>query len=145
MHKNTRSKSLVEKLGQLDLTVPYKKVMEIENAIANFVLEKMKLMGGVPRPPWLVNNQFVWLALDNIGFLESTPCGMNTLHGTATAAYQTACDECKTTPLHIHRSSSSQALETTVPCKIVSCVKPIPTKKKGIPASQAQSQIQRKT
>ena len=30
VHKNTRSKSLVEKLRQLDLTVPYKKVMEID-------------------------------------------------------------------------------------------------------------------
>ena len=85
VHKNTRSKSLVEKLSQLDLTVPYKKVMEIETAMANTVLEKTKSMGGVFRPPWLVNDIFVWFALDNIDFLESTPCGMNTLHGTATA------------------------------------------------------------
>ncbi|KAK6182331.1 hypothetical protein SNE40_010041 [Patella caerulea] len=38
VHKNTRSKCLVEKLGQLDLSVPYKKVMEIETDIANSVL-----------------------------------------------------------------------------------------------------------
>ena len=33
VHKNTRSKSLVPMLGQLDLAVPYKKVMEIGTAI----------------------------------------------------------------------------------------------------------------
>ena len=69
VHKNTRFKSLVEKLSQLDLTVPYKKVMEIETAIANTVLEKTKSMGGVFRPPWLVNDMFVWFALDNIDSL----------------------------------------------------------------------------
>ena len=79
---------------------------------------------------FLHNNQFVWFALDNIDFLESTPCGMNTLHSTVTAVYQTACNECKTTPLHIDRSSNSQTLKTTVPCEILSCDKPIPTKKK---------------
>ena len=45
VYKNTRSTSLVEKLGQIDLTVPYKKVMEIY--IANALLATMKSMGGV--------------------------------------------------------------------------------------------------
>ena len=36
---------------------------------------------------------FVWFALDNIEFLESTPCGMNTLHGTALAVYQSAAPD----------------------------------------------------
>ena len=53
--------------------------MEIEAAMANSVLE-MKSMEGIYQPPWLVNGRFVWFALDNIDFLESTPCGMNTLH-----------------------------------------------------------------
>ena len=42
VYKNTRSKSIVEKLSQLDLTVPYKKAIEIETTVANAVLEKMK-------------------------------------------------------------------------------------------------------
>ena len=33
VHKNTRSKALVETLAKLDLTIPYNKVMEIETAI----------------------------------------------------------------------------------------------------------------
>ena len=132
VHKNTRSKSLVEKLSQLDLTVPYKKVMEIETAMANAVLEKMKSMGGVYRPPWLVNDMFVWFALDNVDFLESTPCGMNTLHGTATAVYQSESDKSPITPIDIDRSSRSQTLEVAVPCEILSCDKPVPTNKKCV-------------
>ena len=132
VHKKTRSKSLIERLGQLDLTVPYKKVMEIETAIANSVLEKMASMGGVYKPPWLMNDKFVWFALDNIDFLESTPNGMSTLHGTATAVYQTSSDESPNTTLHIDRSSRSQTLDTAVPMKILSCDKPVPTNQKCV-------------
>ena len=67
--------------------------MEIETAITMAVLEKMKSTGDVYRLPWLVNDMFVWFALDNIDFLESTPCGMNTLHGTAIAVYQNESDK----------------------------------------------------
>ena len=103
----------MEKLGQLDLTIPYKKVLEIETAIANSVIDRMNLMGGIYQPAWLVNGQFVWFALDNIDFLESTPTGMKTLHGTATAVYQADT----TTPITIDRKSASQTLERIIPCK----------------------------
>ena len=82
VHKNSRSKTLVQKAG-LDLAVSYEKVMEIETGIADAVLKKMDSLGGVFQPPWLVRDTFVWFSLDNIDFLESTPCGMNTIHGTA--------------------------------------------------------------
>ena len=113
--KSTRSKSIVEKLSQLDLAVPYKKVMEIETAITNAVRETIKSMGGVYRPPWLVNDMFVWFVLDNIDFLESTPCGMTTLHGTAIAVYQSTSDKpLGTHSLDINRSSKSQTLKAVV-------------------------------
>ena len=38
VHKNTRSKTLVEKLAGLDLAVSYENVMEIETGIADAVL-----------------------------------------------------------------------------------------------------------
>ena len=132
LHKNTRSKFLVEKLSQLDLTAPYKKVMEIETASANTVLEKTKSMGSVFRPPWLVNDMFVWFALYNIDFLESTPCGMNTLHDTATAVYKSESDKSPWTPLDTDRSSRSQTLEAAVPYEILSCDKPVPRNKKCV-------------
>ena len=80
--------------------------MEIETGIANAVLEKMDSLGGVFLPPWLVKDTFVWFALDNIEFLESTPCGMNTLHGTALAVYQSAAPDKlpMISPIYIDRS-----------------------------------------
>lgn len=112
VHKNTRSKALVEKLGGLDLGISYKKVMEIETGIANAVLEKMYSLGGVCLPPWLVKDTLVWFALDNIDFLESTCCGMNTLHGTAIAVYQSVAPDKSpmTSPMEIDRSGKSPNL-----------------------------------
>ena len=130
IHKSTRSKRLVEKLSQLDLAVPYKKVMEIETAIANAVLQRSKSLGEVYRPLWLVQDMFVWFAIDNIDFLECTLSGMNTLHGTATAVYQTVPNSVSTKPIDIDRSTRSQMLEATVPCEILPCNKPEPTAKK---------------
>ena len=75
---------------------------------------------------------FVWFALDNIDFLESTPSGMNTLHGTATAVYQSESDKSPRTPLDIDRSSRSQTLEAAVPSEISSCDKPVPKNKKCV-------------
>ena len=66
-------------------------------------------------PPWLVPGMFVWFVLDNIDFFESTPCGMNTLHETATAV----SDEITTKLLRIDRSFKSQSLEATILCDIV--------------------------
>lgn len=132
MHKNTRSKYLVEKLGQLDLAISYRKLMEIETGLANSVLQQMDSFEGVCLPPWLVKDKFVWFALDNIDFLESTPCGMNTLHGTAIAIYQSECPG-KTPmkpPLEIDRSSKAQSLDDGICCEILSCEKPEPKKKK---------------
>ena len=56
VHKNTRSKPLVEKLAGLELAVSYEKVMEIETGIANSVLEKMDSLGRLFLPPWLVKD-----------------------------------------------------------------------------------------
>jgi len=72
IHKTTRSKSLVQKLAHLDLSISYKKVMEIETSMAKTTLKQVDALGGICIPP-------VWFALDNIDFLEATPSGMNTL------------------------------------------------------------------
>jgi hypothetical protein len=131
VHKNTRSKSLVEKLGHLDLAASYNKVMEIETGMANAVIEQIESMGGVYQPPWLVHDMFVWFALDNIDFLESTPCGMNTLHGTATAIYQSASDKSPTIPIEIDRSSRGKTLEDAILYDILTCNKPEPKSRKS--------------
>ena len=132
VHKNTRSKSLVEKLSHLGLAVSYDKVMEIETGIANAVLKQMETTEGVYQPPWLVHDMFVWFALDNIDFLESTPCGMNTLHGTVTAVYQSASDKSPTIPMGIERSSKSKSLDEAITSDILPCDKPKPKSQKSV-------------
>ena len=75
---------------------------------------------------------FVWFALDNIDFLESTPCGMNTLHGTAIAIYQSAAPDKTpmTSPIEIDRSTKAQTLEDTILYKSLTCKKPEPMNQK---------------
>uniref|UniRef100_UPI0035901BBE large ribosomal subunit protein eL39 isoform X1 n=1 Tax=Myxine glutinosa TaxID=7769 RepID=UPI0035901BBE len=133
IHKNTRSKALVEKLAHLDLAISYKKVMEIETSIANSVLKQMESTGGICLPPWLVQDTFVWFAMDNIDFLESTPCGMNTLHGTAIAIYQPVSPEKSPMipPIELDRSSKAQTIHDAVGCKTLTCKKPAPEKRKS--------------
>ena len=73
---------------------------------------------GVYRAPWLVQNMFVWFALDNTEFLESTPSGMNTLHGTVIAVYRTASDSFSALPID---TLCSETLRHTFPCEILPC------------------------
>ena len=54
---------------------------------------------------------------------------MNTLHGTATAVYQSESEKSPRTPLDIDWSSRSQTLEAAVPCEILLCDKPAPKNK----------------
>ena len=133
VHKNTRAKAIVEKLAHLDLSISYNKVMEIETSIANSVLKQMESTGGICVPPWLVPDTFVWYALDNIDFLESTPCGMNTLHGTAIAIYQSVSPEKSPmmSPIKLDRSSRARTLQDAVSCKMLACEKPRLEKRKG--------------
>ena len=51
IHKTTRSKSLVEKLAHLDLSISWRKVMEIETSMAKATLKQMDALGGICIPP----------------------------------------------------------------------------------------------
>ena len=55
---------------------------------------------------------------------------MNTLHANAIADHRTASNSSSTIPINIDRSSHPETLETTVPCEILPCDKPITTPQK---------------
>ena len=74
IHKATRSKSLITKLEEIDLSVSYLKVTEIETAIANAVKKQMDAMNRLCLPSWLVENKSTWFALDNTCFESDTKC-----------------------------------------------------------------------
>ena len=67
-HSRTRSKDLVSKLKDINIGVSYKKLMSIENCVANSVIEETKANDGVYLPPWTVQDNFTWFAIDNIDF-----------------------------------------------------------------------------
>jgi len=81
----------------------------------------------------VVQDTFAWFALDNIDFLEATPSGMNTLHGTALAVYQSESLEKSPLipPIKLDRSSQAQTLCDTVECPKLTCRKPEPEKRKS--------------
>ena len=88
IHTSTMSNPIVSDLECFGVGISHKKLMSIEDSIANNIIEETKNNDGVYLPPWTIQDQFVWFAIDNIDFLEATP-GMNTLHGTAIALFQT--------------------------------------------------------
>lgn len=79
---------------------------------------------------WLVQDILIWLALDKIDCLESTPCGMNTLNGRAITICQSEAPHKSPMMLQIEidRSSKAQTLEDVVCCKMFTCTKPLPKK-----------------
>ena len=75
IHKKTRSKEIVEILSNLNLSIDYDTVLEIETNIANVVSENMKGNNGTYIPPTIRKGSPVYFAVDNIDFRNDTPDG----------------------------------------------------------------------
>ena len=90
LHKETRSKKLVDMISRFGLSVTYDRVKEIEGMIAKAVVKKMEETNGIYIPPELTAGRFTHFATDNLDFQENTPDGKRTLHGTVLVAYQSA-------------------------------------------------------
>ena len=82
VHNVTRSRILVTFLSQINLGSSYSAVMNQEKRIAAAVTERIEQTGGVFVPPFLKTGKQPFIAFDNIDFMECTPDGQNTLHGT---------------------------------------------------------------
>lgn len=93
VHANTRSKFLVQLMHSLGCSIEYSKVLRLETSIAEEVMRRMDGYGGVYIPPEFVTGRFMYCAVDNIDFLEDTPDGKGTLHGTVMVCYQECLSE----------------------------------------------------
>ena len=82
VHKVTRSRNLVTFLSRINLGASYRAVMNLEQRIATAVTERIEQTGGVFVPPFLKTGKQPFFAIDNIDFMECTPDGQNTIHGT---------------------------------------------------------------
>ena len=75
VHKVTRNKSLVDLLSNLNLSIPYNKVMKIETAIGNACIKDMKEHSGTFIPPNIVLGKPIHFAIDNTDFKNDTSDG----------------------------------------------------------------------
>ena len=88
VHKETRSKKLIECLSDLGLSISYDKVMKIENDLGNAVYENISLNHGVFVPPNIQPGIPLHFAIDNIDFRNDTPDGKSEFHGTTHVVFQ---------------------------------------------------------
>lgn len=82
VHSQTRSKKLVDCLSKLNLCIGYESTISLEKRIETGVAERMEQSGGFFLPHFIKRDKQPFFAIDNIDFLECTPDGQNTLHGT---------------------------------------------------------------
>lgn len=112
VHQKTRSRKLVSLLNKAGHCVSYKKVLEIDPALAELTLESLDLATGAVTPPNIVkiedatkrfensDTSFVpvlHITADNIDLLTDTLDGKNTFHATQMVAFQRggeSTDEC---------------------------------------------------
>ena len=92
VHRSCRSRKLVDLLNSFSMSVDYKRILRLENQIANQVIRSMNANGGVYYPHNFIEGRHIFFAIDNCDFSEDTPDGKFTLHGTAMAIYQRKFD-----------------------------------------------------
>ncbi len=88
LHQATRSKQLVQLFHKAGHIVSYKKVLQIDTALAEVTLSSMDRTTGAVLPINLVEDRFVHFTADNIDILDSSLDGKDTFHATQLAAWQ---------------------------------------------------------
>ena len=107
VHHKTRSKNLTSLLSEAYVGNNYYWTNQIEQRVHQAIISRMEDTGyGVCLPDFVKKDKPVFFAVDNIDFLEDTPCGKDTLHGTVVVMYQKEetgdkNDETINKPLHI--------------------------------------------
>lgn len=81
-HQQMRSRSMIDVLHQLGVSVDYTRILRIETQLAQAVLRNSS-EHNIYIPPELTKGKFIFLSVDNSDFSEDTPDGKNNLHATA--------------------------------------------------------------
>ena len=87
IHTLTRSKSLVNSLCNLGLSVNYRRVLELEDQLAGSVSMHFEKQG-IVCPPNLRKGLFTVGALDNLDHNPSSTTSQNSFHRTAISVFQ---------------------------------------------------------
>ena len=86
-HQKMRSKSVIDVLHELGVSVNYARILRIETQLAQAVLSNSS-EHSIFIPPKLCKGQFIFFSVDNSDFSEDTPDGKNTLHAIAMVVFQ---------------------------------------------------------
>ena len=93
VHKETRSKKMIDCLSDLDLGITYDKLMKIENEVGNAVMKQISENDGVFLPPTIDLGRPLHFAIDNTDFHNDTPDGKTEFHGTGQIIFQKRGDK----------------------------------------------------
>ena len=96
VHKETRSKKIINCLSDLGLSIDYDRVMKIETAIENSVTDIINKNNGVYVPHTILKDKAIHFAIDNTDFHNDTPDGEGEFHGTGQILFQKADSKAKT-------------------------------------------------
>ena len=87
VHSRTRSKALISEFNQLGLSIPYRRVLEIEDWLVTAVSERFD-GDGVVCPAHLRRELFTTGALDNLDHNPSSNTSQTSFHGTSISLFQ---------------------------------------------------------
>lgn len=127
IHKETRSKKIVDCLEDLGLSIGYDSVMDIENTIADKVTDVIDENNGAYIPHTIQNGVPIHFAIDNNDFHNDTPDGKGEFHGTGQIIFQKMPEDIEKTSFKIDRSKSSSMKYQGDPfSQTFPCSKPTP-------------------
>ena len=86
-HQQMRSKSVIDVLHELGVSVNYVRILRIETQLTQAVLRNLSKQN-IFIPPKLWKGQYIFFSVDNSVFSEDTPEGKNRLHATAMVVFQ---------------------------------------------------------
>jgi len=123
IHKQTRSKKLINFLYDLNLSVSLNKLYDIQQDIATAIHEENKSNDGVFMPSSVNTDVLKHFAIDNVDFAIDTPDGKKQLHGTAMVVYQEKAVQ-HTRPIKLERSVSSLKKSKQALYEVTYCPEP---------------------
>lgn len=109
VHKETRSKKLIQILNGFGCCVDYHRILQLEDQIVCEVLQRIEENDGVYIPHDLTIGRFIFCAADNIDFQEDTRDGKRTLHGTVMVVYQELQEDDTRVPFMLTQNSHSES------------------------------------
>ena len=126
LHLQTRKKSLVDIASRLCIGQRYSRVLRLEAQLDHAVIKRLNECNGLYIPPFVVENKSVFFAIDNVDFLEDTPTGKDTLHGTAIVMYQKEIEteNRMVSPKKLKKIGTKQSLIDPIPFTLLPCQTP---------------------